>query len=617
MTDEKQSSPNSGEEKTEVKIAYHGTSQVETKGEKVEVSLLGNVYHGAVSVSGKVKDPTLLRDAFETLYDVVSSDYSFVPKDRTAYLAFQNMKKQAANLQAWEARQAYFDWLEKNDPLGWTILDPIISVQPDQLTFEVFSKDEGTYATLAVDWSHFDLDEKPKYGTTNIDYSKEFFDNLQQMRSYRETSFSIQSDQVAVETKGDLHESKIVEKKVTVPNSWIRGFLQVQSATTLPHHSFKIVPVDLYNVLRHLRLNADQKKGGRSIRVELVPGEYPRLVLEPWEELITTTGEIYKGRTTEVIRIWGRRRLELLKNLLPIAKEIEVHLLGNGLPSFFVLKGEGIQFTIGMTGFTSANWGQTASFDLLLPRDVETEKELSDVLGYLVENWSGTLEEISKALDIKKAKVFEALQVACQQGKVMFDLEKYRLRPLTSEPLNLDELQFRNERERVAHDLLQEKGAVKIETENHIYGEGVEVIGNVEVKSEKRDYRPLIKIGEDGRTRKAECTCNFFRKHRLKEGPCSHLIALRLRYTQEKRKRATSNDSSHITVETRTLAKIANHEAIYQVTLNQKRIKTRWGVRGTKLRLQNLVFNSIDEARDAYFQQISDLEAKGFLDITG
>ena len=58
------------------------------------------------------------------------------------------------------------------------------------------------------------------------------------------------------------------------------------AAATLPGISFTIAPVDLYNVLRQLRLHADQKKGGRAIRVELSPGEVPRLVLEPWETVL-------------------------------------------------------------------------------------------------------------------------------------------------------------------------------------------------------------------------------------------------------------------------------------------------------------------------------------------
>ena len=71
------------------------------------------------------------------------------------------------------------------------VLDPIVTVHPDRLIFEVFSKDEGAYAQLGVDWSAFEVAGTPSYGTTNIDYSKGLFDGVQRMRSYRPTRLTI------------------------------------------------------------------------------------------------------------------------------------------------------------------------------------------------------------------------------------------------------------------------------------------------------------------------------------------------------------------------------------------------------------------------------------------
>jgi hypothetical protein len=60
---------------------------------------------------------------------------------------------------------------------------------------------------------------------------------------------------------------QVLCKRIQVPDSWLRGFLQVQSAPTLPRTSFELSPIDIYNLLRHLRLNADQKRKGRGLRV--------------------------------------------------------------------------------------------------------------------------------------------------------------------------------------------------------------------------------------------------------------------------------------------------------------------------------------------------------------
>src|SRR5205085_10138521 len=137
---------------------------------------------------------------------------------------------------------------------------------------------------------------------------------------------------------------KVLEKKVQVPDSWLRGFLQVQSAAALPRDSFRLSAIDLYNLLRHLRMNGDRKGRRRGLRIELIPGEPPRLVLEPWETVLTAGSGPYRGRTAKVIRVWGRRRLMLLARMLPFVEHIDVNLLGAGLPSFWMLRAR--EFTL-------------------------------------------------------------------------------------------------------------------------------------------------------------------------------------------------------------------------------------------------------------------------------
>ena len=113
------------------------------------------------------------------------------------------------------------------------------------------------------------------------------------MRSYRQTRLSIGKEAVELATTST---GKVLEKQVQVPDSWLRGFLQVQSAAGLPRDTFRLAPMDLYNLLRHLRMNGDRKGKRRGLRIELVPGEPPRLVLEPWETVLPSTAGPYKGR---------------------------------------------------------------------------------------------------------------------------------------------------------------------------------------------------------------------------------------------------------------------------------------------------------------------------------
>lgn len=601
---------NEGTKRQEVKLQYGAGSEIRQGETSDEIIINGNSLRDKINFKGKVKDNILVRESLAALYEVVSGDFSYKPKDRSAYLAYQTMKKKNASASAWEARQAYFDWLERNDPDAWLILDPVVSVFPDQITFEVFSKDEGAYAMASINWDAFELEKKPECGTTNIDFSKEFAVEIEKMRSYRETVFEISTDSVSV--KND--QSKAVEKKISLPTSWLRGLMQVQSAALLAKSSFKMMPMDFYNILRHLRLNKDQKKGGRALRIELVPGETPRLVLEPWNLVIETSGEKFKGQRPEIIRLWGRRRLKVLARLLPMAESIDVFVMGSGMPSYFIVKAGAVTFTLAITGFSSSNWSQSLAFDLLLPRNESENGNLQAVLKLLNKERTMEFKALAEKLKLSEKDLLPAIQKGCQQGLLIYDLHSCRLRPLLDKPIPEDELKFRNQRERHAYDLLAAKNAVKLENENYIHDVGVEIIGKI--RDDKKDFRPLLRLSNESRVLKAECTCPHFRKHQLKEGPCEHLIALRLRFGEIEIDRRLNPDRETVIQETRSYAKRneAGSETIYQLTLNDKRLTKRWGPQGANLKKHAMVYNCVKDARKAYFEQIDTLEAKGFVD---
>ena len=129
-----------------------------------------------------------------------------------------------------------------------------------------------------------------------------------------------------------LAAGEVLEKHIRVPDSWLRGFLQVQSAATLPFDHVRLAPMDLYNTLRHLRMHGDRKGKRRGLRFELTPAQQPKVVLEPWETVFDTTGEVFKGRRASVVRVWGRRRLMTIRRMLPYVESVDVYLLGSGLP---------------------------------------------------------------------------------------------------------------------------------------------------------------------------------------------------------------------------------------------------------------------------------------------
>jgi hypothetical protein len=605
-------------ERTEVHLAYAGASRMVSSEGSAQLALAANILRDPARFDGVIQDPIRFREAMSALYAVVASDMRYQPKDRTAYLAYMRMKRESSGLDAWQAQREYFSWLLRNDPLAFVILDPVVTVHPDQVFFEVFSKDEGAYAKLGVDREGFASEAEPTYGTTNIDFSQSLYQGLQQMRSYRETRLTIGREGLGLATRA---AGEVLEKTIRVPDSWLRGFLQVQSAAALPRDSFSLAPIDLYNALRYLRLHADKKGQRRGLRVELMPGQPPRLVLEPWNEVIPTTAGPYKGKSARVARVWGRRRLMLLQRFLPFVEEVDVHLLGSGLPSFWVLRGRGMTLTLGLTGFTAANWSQALNFDLLLPRKADPGgKSLDAVLKHLEGRWSAGAGELAKETKLPWPALTEALQLGCQQGRIMYDIAAnvYRLRPLTDAPLDLARLEYRDARERQAHDLLVRRGAVVIVGENCVAGAGLELTGRVTVEEDKREYRPQMLLADEGQVTRAECTCAFYRKQGLKAGPCVHLVALRLAYAAREADRASGRAPAEaITAETRAFSRRdAKGEDVYQVTLDRRRLKVRWGRADGPSRLQTLAFDSVEEARAAYLARVADLSARGFLDAS-
>ena len=261
------------------------------------------------------------------------------------------------------------------------------------------------------------------------------------------------------------------------------------------------------------------------------------------------------------------------------------------------------------------------------PRSTDESAGLKKVVKHLAKTWSADRESIGKVAKLDGEPLVQELQRGCQEGQLMFDVANrvYRLRPLTDQPLQLERYEFRNDNEKTAHDLVLRKGAVKIVSENRIFGSGLELTGMAKVNEDRREYRPQMLITDEGFVSRADCTCSVFRQQGLKGGPCPHLIALRMAHVirEQHRRDGTAGDDATITTETRTFGLRESGEGgvrkenIYQITLDQKRLKIRWGDSSQPLRTQQLQFASVEDARTDYQKRIADLNEKGYLDSTG
>jgi len=316
------------------------------------------------------------------------------------------------------------------------LLDPVITVHPDEVAFEAFSRDESTYARLAAKHELFDQVDEFQCGTINIDFSARLHGELERMRSYRRTRFDIDPSGFAVSIgSGPTH----VEKKIDLPESWVQGFLQVQSAMTLGLTRFRMAPVDLFNIVRYLKRHR-AKTSPRALRYELEPGRPVRVVLEPWGYTLELSPvATYEGPKPLTIRTWGRDRLATLARLIPSCRIIDVYLAGFGLPSVYVLDLGSLQFTLALSGWTDNDWTSgSAKFELLSRRLMVGPGELTRAYEAIRTLRRGTDAQIAHASGLGVEKTRSALSFLCQVGRAMFDLSEtvYRHRDLFVEPFS-------------------------------------------------------------------------------------------------------------------------------------------------------------------------------------
>lgn len=599
----------------QVRLHYGGPSEVAAGGAATKVVLALDDTRGTVGLRGRVKAPAFFRDALLTAVDVLGSDLRFKRRDRAAYLAYLAKQGKKATKEIWEAQKAYLDEQLDGQEKPKAVLEPLFTVHPDEVSLEVFSRDESSYARLSLANGLFEGREAA-HGTTCADLSAGFLERLERLRGWQPVDLEATTRARGAE-RGDT---------VAVQYGWLRGLLQVQSAATLPAAVAELAPIDLYNLLFALR-SRRAKTSPRALRFELVPGARPRLVLEPWELVLECHGPVYSGRQPRVVRTFGRQRLLTLARALPHVQAVQAHLLGAGLPSFWVLDfgaGRG-HLTVGFTGWTESGWSSAAAFDALMP-PAGAAAGGERALALLTERGPQTFAQLTAGLSATPADARAALQAECLRGQVVYDVRSQRFRPraLLATPVELQAIRYGSEREAQAHRLLGDgregEGRVGLTKVHEIAGEGTELVGEVADVAVRRTYTPSFTLDGEGRVSGASCQCPTFRRAGLREGPCEHMIALRLFYArkraQDEKLRDTPEGRRLIRAETRTLVRREGlgAETVYRVTLDAKTVSLRWGPRTVEARQQRLWFDTDEGAREAYFSRLDSLAAQGFID---
>ena len=432
---------------------------------------------------------------------------------------------------------AFWGWLYKQDHEAWVVLDPVVSVQPDAVIFEAFSLDESMYGRVTLPNDQLELNEPLSRGTTNIDFSQQLANEFDRVRSYRPLDLKVGYKNVEIST----NLSSAVEKKIDLPESWLKGFLEVQSASAMPKISLNLTPATVSDLLAVLEQKKDNVSP-KSLKFILEPGKKPWIEIEPWGIIIKEQEHFFKGNEIQSIRIWGRRRLMVLKDLLPHATEVELELLGSGLPSFWRIRSTDIEMDLGLSGWSSNDWAAQTKFSLMSNIDKLNEKEIKRVAGVLFQSNGMSVDEIVAKTGLERLTVSSALQKLCSRGQAMFDFHKkmYRWRELFPEKLIPKDLKESPKIKNALKILAANKLNITEKTKNDqgLYVKAVIPKKNKETvvsildskfppKPRAQDFFHMeLNFDKDGRAIKMNCSCIEFKKTSLKKGPCSHLIAL-------------------------------------------------------------------------------------------
>ena len=401
----------------------------------------------------------------------------------TGFLARPRQSAQALLVVAEVARTRYYE--PPNSAARIAAADPVVTSNLDRLRFESFSACAGVYARLDLEPGV--LDGRPReWGTTNVDFNPPLRAALARVHDDEAMLMHVGHDEVRVETLS----GSAVEKKVPLPERWLKGFAEVQvaSARMVVRHELRAVEARRF-------LQSLPRTKSRSVAWATPAGRGLRL----------------SSRVDDAaVCLAGPERLRLLEKLLPFATTLRVYgpLPADDRaaePSVWELELEGARVVFALSpelfrGFS----GEGGVLADLAAADEGAVEEVADTLHG---EPAIDVEDVSRVTGIERTRVQTALGVLGAAGRVGYDLAQsaYFHRELPYDRSVLDKL---HPRLLGARELV-EQGAVSLQGE-----------GAATVRSGGAEY--LVRV--DGGV--AGCTCAWYAKHRGDRGPCKHVLAV-------------------------------------------------------------------------------------------
>ena len=367
--------------------------------------------------------------------------------------------------------------------------DPIVSVGNNELHFEAFSSCNSVYARVHILSSGID-GEFLHSGCTNIDFNNTTIRAFNAVSKTEKLLVGVGSKEVHFITE----KKKTTEKKVTLPNRWIKGLGNVQMYLSEMELAFKLSKIEALQLFRTLPKT-------------VIKGNY----------YLNKTGNTYMFsplKKKNSIAVGGIHRLNLLQSLILSIDSLFIYKNESEQSFSLLLNFKNIQMTFLFSNSTYRGFSGEGK----LLEDLTTNISSELILG--MNNFFKTNEVFDPTLisienDIN-LKTMDGLQSSLSGigllGYNLFD-NTYFYRKL---PFKVDRLLGYNPRLKNAKKIIA-NNEISIITKKDTYIKA-------SIKGSNGIHHTVIR--EDGIYK---CTCNWYTNNQNNRGMCKHILALSIK----------------------------------------------------------------------------------------
>ncbi|MFE7464971.1 SWIM zinc finger family protein [Streptomyces sp. NPDC057499] len=367
-------------------------------------------------------------------------------------------------------------------------LDPVVTGNGDRLRFESFSGCCGVYARLDVLQEGLD-GGRTDHGTTNVDVNNPLREALSRISGDDPLHLRVGPEELAVTTL----DGPVVEKKVPLPDRWLRGFAEAQVVSAGFDLRAELSAAEAVRFLRSLpRSSGNASRGAR------------------W---VVPAGKTLRPTTRPVpgaVCLPGPERLVALQRVLRHAIALRVYgPVGDGAATASAWEAvlPGMRLTLTLSPDAARGFsGEGGVLDALATDDAAADAELVSVLL----SWEPRIDtaDLAARSGLSVERVRAALTRLGTAGRVGYDLADaaYFHREL---PYDADRAERHNPR-LVAARQLAGSGAVVLDADMAAVTSG--------------DHRYQVRE-KDGML---SCTCKWWADYQGRRGPCKHALAVRM-----------------------------------------------------------------------------------------